>query len=192
MNRPESTSVGPLFAGFLAVVQTVPTGYGFVRLDPWKKRVAVADSAPNDGEAPVIVGMSDAAMHMYDVAIDALPDAQDPEFADRAGVILVGLRKLIGSLTDAAGRSRATPSVVVALSAVRRRYDDLMEAAANGPSATLGQRLYVARGRAKLSTKEAANGVGLRKDLIEAVEVEEPATEEETSRIKDLIAALGG
>jgi hypothetical protein len=34
--------------------------------------------------------------------------------------------------------------------------------------------------------------VGLRKDLIEAVEAEEPATEEETSRIKDLIAALGG
>ncbi len=49
-----------------------------------------------------------------------------------------------------------------------------MEAAA---SATLGQRLYVARGRAKLSTKEAANGVGLRKDLIEAVEVEVDVTE---------------
>ena len=75
---------------------------------------------------------------------------------------------------------------------MRRRYDKLMQTAADGPSATLGQRLYVARGRAKLSTKEAANGVGLRKDLIEAVEVEEPATEEETTCIKDLIAALGG
>jgi len=29
--------------------------------------------------------------------------------------------------------------------------------------------------------------VGLRKDLIEAVEAEEPATEDETGRIKDLI-----
>ena len=67
-----------------------------------------------------------------------------------------------------------------------------MENASQGPNATLGQRLYVARGRAKLSTKEAANGVGLRKDLIEAVEAEEPATEDETTRIKDLIAALGG
>ena len=55
-----------------------------------------------------------------------------------------------------------------------------MATAANGPGATLGQRLYIARGRAKLSTKEAANGVGLRKDLIEAVEAEEPATEDET------------
>jgi hypothetical protein len=154
--------------------------------------VAVADSAPNDGEAPVIVGLSDAAMHMYAAAIDALPDPSDHEYPHRVGVILAGMRKLLGSLSDAAGRSRVTPSVIVALSGVRRRYDELMETAANGPGATLGQRLYVARQRAKLSAKEAANGVGLRQDLIEAVEAEEPATEDETSRIKDLIAALGG
>ena len=55
----------------------------------------------------------------------------------------------------------------------------------------MGQRLYVARGSARLSTKEAASGGGLGKDLIETVEAEEPATEDETSRIKDLIAALG-
>ena len=136
--------------------------------------------------------MSDAAMHMYSAAIDSLPDAHDAEFPHRVGIILAGLRKLQGSLSEAAGRSRVTPSVIVALSGVRHRYDELMETAANGPGATLGQRLYVARGRAKLSTREAANGVGLRKDLIDAVEAEEPATEDETSRIKDLIAALGG
>jgi hypothetical protein len=152
----------------------------------------VADSAPNDGEAPVIVGLADAAMHMYAAAIDTLPDPGDPEFGDRAGIILAGLRKLQASLSDAAGRSRVTPSVIVALSGVRHRYDDLMETAANGPAATLGQRLYIARGRAKLSTKEAANGIGLRKDLIEAVEGEEPVTEDEAAKIKDLIAALGG
>ncbi|MCV7282030.1 hypothetical protein H7J88_20585 [Mycolicibacterium flavescens] len=129
---------------------------------------------------------------MYGAAIDALPDHSDPDFPDRVGVILEGMRKLQGSLTEAAGRSRTQPSVIVALSGVRRRYDELMENAATGPNATLGQRLYVARGRAKLSTKEAANGVGLRKDLIESVEAEGPANEEETSRIKDLIAALGG
>ncbi|HEX2285549.1 MAG TPA: hypothetical protein VHI10_12135 [Mycobacterium sp.] len=129
---------------------------------------------------------------MYDAAIDALPHPDDHEYPHRAGIILAGMRKLMVSLSEAAGRSRSTPSVIVALSGVRRRYDELMEAAAHGPGATLGQRLYVARGRAKLSTKEAANGVGLRKDLIEAVEAEEPATEEESARIKDLIAALGG
>lgn len=152
----------------------------------------MAESAPNDGEAPVIVGLSDAAMHMYTAAIDSLPPVAEPEFADRAGVVLSGLRKLQGSLSEAAGRSRVTPSVIVALSGVRHRYDELMTTAAEGPGATLGQRLYVARGRAKLSTAEAANGVGLRQDLIEAVEAEEPATESETAQIKDLIAALGG
>jgi hypothetical protein len=131
-------------------------------------------------------------MHMYAAAIDALPDPSDHEYPHRVGVILAGMRKLLGSLSDASGRSRVTPSVIVALSGVRHRYDELMESAANGPGATLGQRLYVARQRAKLSTKEAANGVGLREDLIDAVEAEEPATEDETSRIKDLIAALGG
>ncbi len=131
-------------------------------------------------------------MHMYIAAIDALPPVGDPEFGDRAAVVLSGLRKLQTSLSEAAGRSRVTPSVIVALSGVRHRYDELMTTAAEGPGATLGQRLYVARGRAKLSTQEAANGVGLRKDLIEAVEAEEPATEAETAQIKDLIAALGG
>lgn len=152
----------------------------------------MAESAPNDGEAPVIVGLADAAMHMYAAAIESLPDPGDPEFSNRAAVILAGLRKLQAALSEAAGRSRVTPSVIVALSGVRSRYDDLMATAANSPGATLGQRLYIARGRAKLSTLEAANGVGLRADLIEAIEAEEPATEDEAARIKELIAALGG
>jgi hypothetical protein len=152
----------------------------------------VGESAPNDGEAPVIVGLADAAMHMYTAAIESLPDPGDPEFSNRAAVILTGLRKLQATLSEAAGRSRVTPSVIVALSGVRSRYDELMATAAHSPGATLGQRLYIARGRAKLSTLEAANGVGLRADLIEAIEAEEPATEDEAARIKELIAALGG
>jgi hypothetical protein len=147
---------------------------------------------PNDGESPVIVSLTDAAMHMYSSAIDSLPDPHDPEFPGRAGVILTGLRKLGLALTQAARRSRTTPAVVVALSSVRNRYDDLMVTSANAPGATLGQRLYVARTRAKLSTKEAGNGIGLRADLIEAIEVEEQPTEDEAARIKELIAALGG
>ena len=136
--------------------------------------------------------MADAAMHMYTAAIESLPDSGDPEFPERAGVVLAGLRKLLNSLADAASRSRVTPSVIVALSGVRSSYDNLMSNAAAGPNATLGQRLYVARGQAKLSALEAANGVGLRADLIEAVEAEEQPTEGETGKIKDLIAALGG
>ena len=81
-------------------------------------------------------------------------------------MILSGLRKLQDSLADAASRSRVTPSVIVALSGVRSRFDGLMAT--------------------------AVNGVGLRKDLIEGVEAEESVLEDEASRIKDLIAALGG
>jgi len=55
-----------------------------------------------------MVGMTDAAMHMYSAAIDTLPDAHDSEFPQRAGIILAGLRKLQGSSSEAAGRSRVT------------------------------------------------------------------------------------
>ena len=131
-------------------------------------------------------------MHMYIAAIDTLPASSDPEFPERAAVVLTGMRKLQATMSQAAKRSRVSPSVIVALSDVRRRYDDLMTIAAEGPGGTLGQRLYVARNRAKLSPQEAANGMGLRKDLIESIEAEGPADESETAQIKELIAALGG
>ncbi|WP_280826708.1 hypothetical protein [Mycobacterium sp. OTB74] len=129
---------------------------------------------------------------MYIAAIDTLPASSDPEFPERAAVVLTGMRKLQATMSQAAKRSRVSPSVIVALSDVRRRYDDLMTIAAEGPGGTLGQRLYVARNRAKLSPQEAANGMGLRKDLIESIEAEGPADESETAQIKELIAALGG
>jgi hypothetical protein len=125
-------------------------------------------------------------------AIQSLPDPADQEFACKVGMILAGLRKLESALSDAATRSRTTPAVIVALSSVRNRYDDLTATGANGPGAPLGQRLYVARGRAKLSRNEAGKGIGMRADLIEAIEVEETPTEDEAGRVKELIAALGG
>jgi len=47
-----------------------------------------ADATPDDGEAPVIVSLVEAAMQMFSAAIDALPDTSDPEFSGRANVIL--------------------------------------------------------------------------------------------------------
>jgi hypothetical protein len=60
---------------------------------------------PDDGEAPVIVSLVEAAMQMFTAAIDALPDNNDPEFSGRAVVILAGLRKLQTALTNALRRS---------------------------------------------------------------------------------------
>jgi len=64
------------------------------------------DGGPDDGEAPVIVSLVEAAMQMFSAAIDALPDIKDPEFSGRANVILSGLRKLQTALTKAASRGR--------------------------------------------------------------------------------------
>jgi hypothetical protein len=151
----------------------------------------MAKDNPDEGEAPIIVGMAEAALHMYDSAIAALPD-DDDDFRARVEVILSGLRKLRKTLTEAAARSRLTPRVIVALSEVRQRYDDLMERAAAAPGSTLGQQLYVARCRAKLSARETANGAGLRADLLDDLEAGETPTEDETVKIKELIEALGG
>ena len=151
-----------------------------------------AGKTPDDGEAPAIVGAADAAMHMFGAAIEALPDQKDGTFVKRADVILTGLRKLEASLSLAASRSRVTPSVVVALSQARRSYAELMKRAAGAPAASLGQQVYAARRGADLTIQEAANGVGLRADLLEAIENGEPTTPEETTKIKALIAALDG
>lgn len=144
-----------------------------------------------EGESSVIVSLSEAAMHMYTAAIDALPFPEDKKFHKRADVVLSGLRKLRTGLADGANRSRLTPVVVVALSDVRKRYDDLMTRAAAAPGSNLGQQLYAARIEAKLSAQEVANGAGLRADLIDDLEAGEIPTEEEAKKIKELIAALG-
>lgn len=145
---------------------------------------------PNEGEAQVIVTLADAAMHMYRAAIDSLPFPEDKKFQKRAEVVLSGLRKLRAGLADAATKSRSTPTVIAALTDVRRRYDDLMERAASAPGSTLGQQLYTARIRAKLSAEEAARGVGLRPELPDELEVGATPSEEEVVKVHQLIAAL--
>ena len=151
----------------------------------------MAEFDPNVGEAPVIVSLADAAMHMYTAAIDSLPFPEDKKFHKRAEVVLSGLRKLRAALTDAASRSRSTPAVIVALSQVRRRSDDLMTHAASAPGSSLGQQLYAARIRANLYAQEVANGAGLRADLLDDLEAGEIPTEEEAAKVKELLAALG-
>ena len=150
------------------------------------------DHASQEGESSVIVSLSDAAMHMYTAAIDALPFPEDKKFHKRADIVLSGMRKLRAGLAEGANRSRSTPMVIVALADVRKRYDDLMARAAAAPGSSLGQQLYAARVEAKLSAAEAANGAGLSVDLIEDLEAGEIPTEKEAEKIRELIAALGG
>src|SRR5215469_16363946 len=144
----------------------------------------------NDGEAQVIVNLAEAAMHMYKAAIDSLPFPEDKKFHKRAEVVLSGMRKLRVALTDAASQSRSTPTVIMALADVRRRYDDLMERAAAAPGSTLGQQLYTVRVRAKLSAEEAALGVGLRPELPDELEAGATPTDQEAAKVQELIVAI--
>jgi hypothetical protein len=152
----------------------------------------MAQLAPQERDSAIIVDLAEAAMHMYTAAIDALPFAEDRKFHKRADVVLSGLRKLRAALTDAASTSRPSPAVIAALSNVRRRYDSLMEHAAAAPGSSLGQQIYVTRVHAKLSATEVANGAGVRDDLLDELEAGGTPTDEEATRIKEAIAALGG
>jgi hypothetical protein len=145
---------------------------------------------PHEGEAQTIVNLAEAAMHMYRAAIDSLPFPEDKKFQKRAEVVLTGMRKLRAALTEAASHSRPSPTVMMALSDVRRRYDDLMERAADAPGATLGQQLYHARIHAKLTAQEAAHGVGLPPDLPDDLEAGGTPTDKETPLVQQLIAAI--
>ncbi|OHV01556.1 forkhead-associated protein [Mycobacterium talmoniae] len=147
---------------------------------------------PKNGEAHVIVGVAEAAMHMYRAAIESLPFPEDKKFPKRAEVVLTGLRKLRASLTEAACYSRSTSTVITTLSEVRRQYDDLMARAAAAPNATLGQQLYTVRVRAKLSAAEAASGAGLRPELPDELEAGGTPSDDEAAKVQQLIEALGG
>jgi hypothetical protein len=151
----------------------------------------MGQAAPQD-DSSIIVSLSEAAMHMYSAAIDALPFAEDKKFHKRADVVLEGLRKLRTALGDAASSNRPSPAVIVELSNVRRRYDSLMEHAAAAPGSSLGQQLYVTRVHAKLSAEEVANGAGLPTQLPDELEAGGTPNDDEAARIRDTIAALGG
>src|SRR6201994_3496204 len=130
----------------------------------------MAEFDPHEGEAQTIVNLAEAAMHMDRFALDSLPFPEDKKIRKRAGVVLTGMRKLRAALTEAASHSRPTPTVMMALSDVRRRYDDLMGPPADAPGSPLGQQLYTARIHAKLSAHEAAHGFGLRRELPDELE----------------------
>lgn len=141
-------------------------------------------------QAPLMAEAVELAMHTIATALDALPNPSAPEFSQKAGPILADLRKLEGVASSAARNARGAPSVVLALSSVRRTYNDLMLRAARSPSATLGQRLYGARHGAELSIEEAANAAGIPTAVLQDAESERPVPPDVAAAIETLIAQL--
>jgi transcriptional regulator with XRE-family HTH domain len=148
------------------------------------------EADPSSETTPLIVGAVDVAMKTFAAAIDTLPDVSAPDFTRRAAVILADLRELEAVVARAARQSRGMPAVVMALSAVRTRYETLMLRAAAAPNATLGQRLFAARRRANLTAPELANAVGLSAQLIEAVEAGHSVADADAAAIGAFLAQL--
>jgi len=141
-------------------------------------------------QAPLMAEAVELAMHSIGAAVSALPDPSDPGFTQQATPILANLRQLETVAANAARNARGTPSVVLALSAVRRRYNELMLQAAKSPTATLGQRVYGARHRAELSVEEAANAAGVPTETLLDAEAERAVPPDAVAAINTLIAQL--
>ncbi|EFG79733.1 DNA-binding helix-turn-helix protein [Mycobacterium parascrofulaceum ATCC BAA-614] len=141
-------------------------------------------------QAPLMAETVELAMHTLLTAISELPEPTDPDFSPKATKTLADLRKLERLASSAARNAKGSPSVILALSSVRRSYNDLMMRAARSPAATLGQRLYGARHRAELSLQEAANGAGLPVSVLEDAEAERPIAPEAARAIDNLIGQL--
>ncbi len=152
----------------------------------------VTEAVTNTVQAPLMAEAVELAMHTLTAAIGGLPKPTDPAFTPRATAILADLRKLEAVAANAARHAKGTPSVVLALSAVRRSYNDLMARAARSRTATLGQRLYGSRHAADLSVEETANAAGLSSEVIAAAEAERPIHPDAVRAIENLIAQLAG
>lgn len=141
-------------------------------------------------QAPLMAETVELAMRTLTAAVSELPEPTGPDFTLKAIGILADLRKLERLAASAARNAKGAPSVVLALSSVRRSYNNLMMRAAGAPAATLGQRLYGARHRAELSLQEAAAGAGLAAPVLEDAEAERAVTPEAAQAIENLIAQL--
>lgn len=165
-------------------IELIRNGAAIPGVDDGAHTVADAD------HEPLIIGAVEVAMKTFAAAVDALPQPDDPEFTERISVVLADLRELEDVVARASRQNRGTLSIVRALSAVRKRYEALMFRAATASTATLGQRLFVARKRADLTREETAHAVGVSPELIDAVESELPVAEADAAKIAALIAEI--
>jgi transcriptional regulator with XRE-family HTH domain len=132
-----------------------------------------------------------AAVNTLGSTIDALPPVDDADFTPRITAILSDLRQLEGVAVRATHIGRVvTPTLIRALSTVRRRLEELTMLAATAPGATLGQRLYAARRNANLTIAETAQAAGVGEDVIRRAESEQPVPASAAADVDVLIGQL--
>lgn len=153
-------------------------------------RPSEAGGPAGDGAASLIAQAVVAAVDVCNLAIAALPPADDPEFNERAAPVLADLRQLEAIAVRATRIAQIPPELIRALSAVRRHRHDLMMLGASAPDAPLAQRLYAARRRANLSTWETAQAAGVDEEMIVRAEAEESVPGDATDAIETLIGHI--
>lgn len=120
-------------------------------------------------QVAVAVDAADIALRAFYARIAMLPLSEDPRFAAEAAALLAELRRLEGTLTNAAQNATGRPELAVALGEVRHAYTDLVRRVVRTDTATLGQRLYIARHDRQLTVHEAANAAGVTvADIVDA------------------------
>jgi transcriptional regulator with XRE-family HTH domain len=149
-------------------------------------------SPPSAGgdEVSLIAQAVDAAARSLADAATSLPPVQDSGFTPRVTAMLADLRQLEAVAAGAARIGRVTPSLLKALSAVRRQIDDLSLLGATAPGAPLGQRLYAARRRANLTIEETAQAAGVPDSAVVAIEAGQPMPDDVSDLIESLVAQI--
>ena len=132
----------------------------------------------------------DTAVRSLADAATSLPPVEDPGFTPRVTAMLADLRQLEAVATSAARIGRVTPSLLKALSAVRRQIDDLSLLGATAPGAPLGQRLYAARRRANLTIEETAQAAGVPDSAVVAIEAGQAMPDDVSDLIESLVAQI--
>ena len=141
-------------------------------------------------QTSLLTSAAELALTTIESAIAELPHPDAPDFSGRAAKLLGDLRRLEAVAADAAQTTKGAPDITLTLSAIRRRYRDLMLRAARAPGATLGQQLYAARHRNELSVEEIANAANVPVTAIEATEAEIAVDANTTAAIKAALNAL--
>lgn len=148
------------------------------------------DALTDSVRAPLMAEAVELAIHTIGTAVAELPEPSDAQFTPRITAILADLRKLESVAANAARNAKGTPSVVLALSAVRRQYHELMLRAVRSPTATLGQRLYAVRQQADLTVAETANAADLSAEIVHAAEAGRDIPADATATLENLVAQL--
>ena len=170
----------------LGTINRIRTGGTAVAAEP----AAVPRRDTGGDEGSLIAEAVVAAVNTLGSTIDALPNVDGPDFTLRVTAILSDLRQLEAVAARAARIGRVTPTLIRALSTVRRRIEELTVLAATSPHATLGQRLYAVRRNANLTIAETAQAAGVAEDVIIGAEAETAVPAAAAEAIETLIGVL--